>query len=74
MTDKGIGISPEDQKKVFDKFFRVSSGLIHNVKGTGIGLSLVKQIVDAHNGTIELVSEPGKGSTFRIILPIDLNN
>lgn len=74
VTDKGIGISPEDQKKVFDKFFRVSSGLIHNVKGTGIGLSLVKQIVDAHNGTIELVSEPGKGSTFRIILPIDLNN
>ncbi|MEP0862160.1 MAG: HAMP domain-containing histidine kinase [Ignavibacterium sp.] len=74
VTDKGIGISPEDQKKVFDKFFRVSSGLIHNVKGTGIGLSLVKQIIEAHKGTIELVSEPGKGSTFRIILPIDLNN
>lgn len=74
VIDKGIGISVEDQKKVFDKFFRVASGLIHNVKGTGIGLSLVKQIVDAHKGKIELVSKPGQGSTFRIIIPIESDN
>ncbi|MFN3871841.1 MAG: sensor histidine kinase [Ignavibacterium sp.] len=74
VSDKGIGIPPEYQKKIFDKFYRVSYGLVHNVKGTGIGLSLVKQIVEAHKGKIELESKPGKGSTFRIIIPTDSNN
>lgn len=74
VSDKGIGIAQEDQKKIFDKFFRVPSGLVHNVKGTGIGLSIVKQIVDAHKGRIELVSEPGKGSTFRIFISVDSSN
>lgn len=74
VSDKGIGIAPDEQKKIFDKFYRVSSGLIHNVKGTGIGLSLVKQIVDAHNGKIELESKTGAGSTFRITLFPDSNN
>ncbi|MBE0572538.1 MAG: HAMP domain-containing histidine kinase [Ignavibacteriaceae bacterium] len=70
VEDKGIGIPEKDQKKIFDKFFRVSSGNIHNVKGSGIGLSIVKHIVDAHKGKIELSSEVGKGSKFRMLFPM----
>ena len=64
IKDFGIGISAQDQKKIFDKFFRVSSGYVHNTKGTGLGLSLVKQIMDAHKGEITLHSTPGTGSSF----------
>jgi two-component system phosphate regulon sensor histidine kinase PhoR len=64
IKDHGIGISAQDQKKIFDKFFRVSSGYVHNTKGTGLGLSLVKHIMDAHKGEITLHSIPGSGSSF----------
>jgi len=66
VLDKGIGISEEDQQKVFDKFYRVTSGLVHTTKGTGLGLSLVKQIMDAHKGKIILKSKIGVGSSFKL--------
>ncbi len=66
IKDYGIGISNQDQKKIFDKFFRVSSGLVNSTKGTGLGLSLVKQIMAAHSGDIFVESRIGNGSTFRL--------
>jgi two-component system phosphate regulon sensor histidine kinase PhoR len=66
IKDFGIGISYEDQKKIFDKFYRVSTGLVYKTKGTGLGLSLVKQIMEAHSGSITLKSKLGNGSTFRL--------
>ena len=71
VEDKGVGISEENMKKVFDKFFRVSSHLIHNTKGTGLGLTIVKQIMDAHNGSIILNSNLWEGSSFKLIFPSD---
>jgi two-component system phosphate regulon sensor histidine kinase PhoR len=70
IEDQGIGISRESQKKVFDKFFRVSTGDIHNVKGFGLGLYYVKTIVEAHNGKVNLKSSLNNGSTFYVFLPI----
>ncbi len=74
VKDHGIGISDEDQKKIFEKFYRVPTGLVHNVKGTGLGLTLVKQIMDHHKGKIELKSEVNKGSSFKLIFPFVNNN
>lgn len=71
INDFGIGIATKDQALVFDKFFRVSTGdLAYKAKGSGIGLSIVKHIMDAHHGKIELESKPGKGSCFSLCFPV----
>ncbi|MBU1109567.1 MAG: PAS domain S-box protein [Candidatus Riflebacteria bacterium] len=70
VKDNGIGISAEDQQKLFSKFFRVESTLLQEVGGTGLGLALVKQIADDHGGRVEVESSPGKGSTFTLVFPV----
>lgn len=70
VVDHGIGIPAKEQLKIFEKFYRVGDPLVHNTKGSGLGLSLVRHIVQAHGGQVAVESEPGHGSKFIIILPV----
>jgi two-component system, OmpR family, phosphate regulon sensor histidine kinase PhoR len=70
VRDNGIGIDKKHFKDIFRKFYRVPTGNVHNVKGFGIGLNFAKKIVDAHQGKIEVSSEPGVGSEFNIHMPL----
>ncbi|MGB1043004.1 MAG: sensor histidine kinase [Tenacibaculum sp.] len=70
IKDEGIGMSRNAQKYVFDKFYREHKGNIHNVKGHGLGLAYVKEIIDSHHGTVHVESEKGKGSVFTVKLPL----
>jgi two-component system, OmpR family, phosphate regulon sensor histidine kinase PhoR len=64
ITDKGVGIPESEQKKIFEKFYRIESGLVHNSKGSGLGLSLVKHIMQIHGGSVSVKSKSDHGSTF----------
>ena len=70
VTDHGIGISKKDSERIFDKFYRIPLQDGRNIPGSGIGLTLVKEIIEAHAGTIEVESEVGKGSTFTLSFPL----
>jgi signal transduction histidine kinase len=74
VKDRGVGIPAEELGKVFDRFYRGSNEMTRSVRGSGLGLTLVKEIVDAHGGSVEVVSEVGRGSTFTIRLPTTMES
>jgi signal transduction histidine kinase len=71
VEDHGIGITSREQTKIFEKFYRTGDPLVHNTKGSGLGLSLVRHITDAHGGSVDVDSTPGKGSRFTLTLPLN---
>ena len=73
VKDHGMGIAKNELNKLFEKFYRVPKGDVHNTKGAGLGLTIVKQIIDAHQGKIEIDSTVGQGSTFRLLFPLNNN-
>ena len=74
VEDKGIGMNKAVQSKIFERFYRQSSGNVHDVKGFGLGLNYARSIIEAHKGIINVFSEPGKGSRFEIFLPFNWEN
>ena len=70
VADHGLGLAPEEQKHVFERFYRAPSHESRLIAGTGLGLTLVAHIAKAHGGRVEVESAPGAGSTFRVVLPI----
>ena len=70
VSDQGVGIEPEEVPKIFDKFYRVKSPQTRQIIGTGLGLPIVKSVVEAHRGAIEVESQVGVGSTFKVLLPV----
>ncbi len=74
VEDKGIGMNKSVQSKIFERFYRQSSGNVHDVKGFGLGLNYARAIIEAHKGNISVFSEPGKGSRFDVFLPLNLGD
>jgi signal transduction histidine kinase len=71
VEDRGIGIQRKDQTHIFEKFYRAGDPLVHTTKGSGLGLSLVQHVAQAHHGSVSVESAPGQGSKFILKVPID---
>ena len=69
-ADRGPGIDPEEQRRIFERFYRAERTRARNVRGSGIGLSLVKYIAEAHGGRVQVESTPGQGATFTVFVPV----
>ena len=69
VADRGVGIAPDEHQRIFERFHRVSTGLVHDVRGSGLGLAIVRHVAEAHGGRVSVLSEPGRGSTFTLHLP-----